>query len=117
MNTANIHIASTPEALKEKLNGLQDIAQLHVLNTTIWEMRHSGSGQFYELSLEALEIARNQIENISVKDLAQAYLNLGNTAWNRSLPDTAFDALQRSQRLFRSVGDLGKAAFAEAVMA
>jgi serine phosphatase RsbU (regulator of sigma subunit) len=117
VNTANIHIASTPEALKEKLNGLQDIAQLHVLNTTIWEMRHSGSGQFYELSLEALEIARNQIENISVKDLAQAYLNLGNTAWNRSLPDTAFDALQRSQRLFRSVGDLGKAAFAEAVMA
>lgn len=117
LKATNIHIAHHPEDLNSKLKGLGDLEKIQLLNESIWEMRHSGSGQFYELALQALELARLNMEEISVLDLAQAYLNLGNTAWNRSLPEISFDALQRGQRLFRSIGETEKAAFAEAVMA
>lgn len=117
MKAANLHIAWHPEDLISKIKGIPEVQQLRLLNEAIWEMRHSGSGQFYELALQALEKARLLMDEISVIELAQAYLNLGNTAWNRSLPDVAFDALQRGQRLFRSIGEMEKAAFAEAIMA
>jgi tetratricopeptide (TPR) repeat protein len=97
--------------------GFQDLKQLQILNEAIWENRHWGSGQFFDLAQIGVQLAiRNQIE-VSMPDLALAYLNLGNTAWNRSEITIAFDALQKSQRLFRSIGEIGKSCFAEAIIA
>lgn len=75
------------------------------------------SGQFFDLAQQAVSIAIEYQEDILVSDLAQAYLNLGNTSWNRSRPEVAFDAMQKAQRLFKSIGNLGRAGFADAVMA
>jgi serine phosphatase RsbU (regulator of sigma subunit) len=117
LKDANIHTQVSPADLKEKIVGLTELEQLRILNDSIWENRHWGSGQFYDLAREAVKLAvKNQIE-VRILDLAQAYLNLGNTAWNRSEPEAAFEALQKSKRLFRSIGVVGKACFAEAVMA
>ncbi|HOY96007.1 MAG TPA: tetratricopeptide repeat protein [Catalimonadaceae bacterium] len=117
MEAANIHTQVSPSDLKDKIEGLGELEQLRILNELIWENRHWGSGQFFDLAQLAVKLAvKNQIE-IRIVDLAQAYLNLGNTAWNRSEPTVAFETLQKSQRLFRSIGVVGKACFAEAVMA
>jgi len=117
LEAANIHTQVSPSDLKDKIEGLGELEQLRILNELIWENRHWGSGQFFDLAQLAVKLAvKNQIE-IRIVDLAQAYLNLGNTAWNRSEPTVAFETLQKSQRLFRSIGVVGKACFAEAVMA
>ena len=96
---------------------MEPVAQLRLLNESIWAMRHSGIGQYYDLARKAVDLAAAHQTDILVKELAMANLNLGNTAWNRSLPTVAFPALQKAQRLFRSLGDRGKSGFAEAVMA
>jgi len=117
LEAANIHTQISLNDLKEKIEGLPEFEQLRILNNSIWESRHWGSGQFFELAQLAVRLAiKNQIE-IRIIDLAQAYLNLGNTAWNRSEPIISFESLQKSQRLFRSIGIVGKACFAEAIMA
>lgn len=117
MEAANIHTQVSPSDLKEKIEGIGELEQLRILNELIWENRHRGSGQYFELAEIAVKLAvKNQTE-IRIIDLAQAYLNLGNAAWNRSEPSVAFESLQKSQRLFRSIGVVGKACFAEAIMA
>ncbi len=85
-------------------------------NEFIWVNRHQGSGQFFDLAGSNLEEANALQLEISMADIALAYLNYGNTAWNRSEPEIAFNALQKAQQLFRNLGDFGKAGFAEAVM-
>ena len=90
MEAANIHTQVSPSDLKDKIEGLGELEQLRILNELIWENRHWGSGQFFDLAQLAVKLAvKNQIE-IRIVDLAQAYLNLGNTAWNRSEPTVAF---------------------------
>lgn len=114
MSSANIHPL---EELERKLSGLEGIAKLHALNIGIWENRHMNSGQFFDLAQQAVSLAGEYQEDILVADLAQAYLNLGNSAWNRSRPEIAFESLQKAYRLFKSIGMLGRAGFANAVLA
>lgn len=93
------------------------LEKVKTLNSFIWDHRHIGSGQYFDLAKKNLEIALEYQDQIDIKELALAYLNLGNTGWTRSEQEIAYGALQKSQRLFRSTGDFAKAGFAEAVMA
>jgi serine phosphatase RsbU (regulator of sigma subunit) len=96
---------------------MDNIARLQTTNQFIWDNRHQGSGQFYDLARQNVDLANTLQLEISISDLALAFLNYGNTAWSRSEPEIAFHAMQKAQRLYRSLGDFGKAGFAEAVMA
>lgn len=117
MSSANIHTQLSSDELSAKIDGMGELDQLRILNEAIWEHRHHATGQYLELAKLAVKLAvRNQMK-VRMEDLAQAYLNLGNTAWTRSDPTLAFESLQKSQRLFRSMGNLARACFAEAIMA
>jgi serine phosphatase RsbU (regulator of sigma subunit) len=98
------------------MRDLDDTSRIQATNEFIWSNRHQGSGQFFDLAAENLEIANAMQMEITTADLALAYLNFGNSAWNRSEPERAFNSLIKAQQLFRGLGDYGKAGFAEAVM-
>ena len=117
MHDTNINIVSSPAELNVRIQDLDDVTRMKILNQTIWEMRHMGAGQYFDLAKDALKYAIENQNKISIVDLAMAYLNHGNTAWSRSDPTVAFDSLQKAQRLYRSIADVSKAGFAEAIMA
>jgi serine phosphatase RsbU (regulator of sigma subunit) len=117
LNRANLNTVSSPNDLKLKIKDLDDLEKLHAINNSIWEKRHAGSGQYFDQAQEALKIALDCHGDIEMADLALSYLNLGNTAWNRSEHELAYESLQKAQKLFRSIGDFGKAGFAQAILA
>ncbi len=117
LHDTNINIVSSPTELNLRIQGLDFVSRMKILNQNIWEMRHMGAGQYFDLAKDALKYAIDNQNNISIVELALAYLNLGNTAWSRSDPNVAFDSLQKAQRLYRSIADIPKAGFAEAIMA
>ena len=106
-----------PEQLKEQIRQLSDPDAVVCLNSVIWANRHVGSGQFADLAAECLEMAEKNHLAIPEAELAQAYLNVGNTAWNRSQPERAMAALKKASQLFRSLNFSGKACFADAILA
>lgn len=108
---------SGPELLKKQIRQLSDGEAVVYLNSVIWANRHVGSGQYADLALECLEKAERIHLNLPVAELAQAYLNVGNTAWNRSQPERAFDALRKASQIFRGLNLTGKACFADAILA
>lgn len=106
-----------PEILRRQIRQLSEKEIVAHLNAGIWANRHVGSGQYADLALECLELAERIHLQLPPAELAQAYLNVGNTAWNRSQPERAIDALRKAANLFRSLQILGKACFAEAILA
>ncbi len=106
-----------PDILRHQIRRLSEKEAVAHLNAGIWANRHVGSGQYADLAGECLKMAERNHLILPVEDLAQAYLNVGNTAWNRSQPEQAADALKKAAQLFRSVHLIGKACFAEAVLA
>lgn len=116
MQDTKINIVKSPNELNFIIQNLDGISSLRILNQSIWESRHHGVGQYYELAKKAIVIALENQENIDIEELAQAYLNLGNSAWNRSENELAAEYLQKAQKLFRSISEIGKSGFAEAVL-
>jgi len=108
---------ASPDDLNLMIQKLDDVSKLLKLNDSIWANRHIGAGQYYNLAKEALVLAIKNQNSISISDLAMAYLNVGNTAWSRSEPTLAYEALFKAQRLFKSIVEKGKAGFAEAIIA
>jgi len=117
LHDTNINIVFSPEDLNLKIQGLDEISQMRILSQCIWEVRHSSPGQYLEMAQTALELAIKNQDNISISELALAYLNIGHTSWTRSEIPLAFDSLFKAQRLFKSIDDIAKAGFAEAIMA
>lgn len=116
MKTANI-IEAGPENLRHQLRQLSDKDKVAYLNAEIWAQRHVGSGQYFDLASECLILAEKLHLALPEQELAQAYLNVGNTAWNRSRPEVAMNALKKASSIFRSLLQLGKACFADAIIA
>ena len=106
-----------PETLRHQIRQLSDKEAVAYMNAEIWAHRHVGSGQYFDLAQECLQLAEKLHLALPEHELAQAYLNVGNTAWNRSLPEIAINALQKASSIFRSLLQLGKACFADAVLA
>jgi serine phosphatase RsbU (regulator of sigma subunit) len=111
------HTETGPEILRRQIRQLSEKETVAHLNAGIWANRHVGSGQYADLAKECLLIAERIHLQLSSAELAQAYLNVGNTAWNRSQPELAIDALRKAANLFRSVEMTGKACFSEAILA
>ncbi len=112
-----IHTESLITGLSNRIRNLPEKEVIATLNAEIWANRHIGSGQFFDLAIQCMKQAENLHLAIPPEELAMSYLNVGNTAWNRSQPDTALDALGKASVLFRSLGDNGKACFADAITA
>jgi len=112
-----IHTESLITGLSNRIRNLPETEVIAILNAEIWANRHIGSGQFFDLAIQCMKQAENRHLSIPPAELAMSYLNVGNTAWNRSQPDTALDALGKASALFRSLGDKGKACFADAITA
>jgi len=116
LQDTKINIVKSPNELNFIIQNLDGIASLRILNQSIWESRHHGVGRYYDLAKKAIEIALENQDSIDIEELAQAYLNLGNSAWNRSENELAAEYLQKAQKLFRSISEIGKSGFAEAVL-
>ena len=116
MKTVNI-LEAGPEILRNQIRQLSDIDKIAYLNAEIWTQRHVGSGQYFDLACECLEAAERMHLSLPEEELAQAYLNVGNCAWNRSRPEVAMPALLKASSIFRSLLQLGKACFADAIIA
>ena len=116
MKTVNI-IETGPEVLRNQIRQLSDKDKVAYLNAEIWAQRHVGSGQYFDLACESLDAAEKMHLSLPEEELAQAYLNVGNCAWNRSRPEVAMPALLKASSIFRSLLQLGKACFADAIIA
>jgi len=116
VKTVNI-IETGPEILRHQTRQLSDKDKVAYLNAEIWAQRHVGIGQYFDLASECLTLAEKLHLSLPEEELAMAYLNVGNTAWNRSRPEVAMNALLKASSIFRSLLHLGKACFADAIIA